>query len=67
MSLEGQTWQKIQECFAGQKCCRCGRPAVRLVRRRFYCERHFPYRESQPGEKRVYRHPTGRLPRPDRP
>ena len=68
MALEDQTWRKIQECFAGQRCCRCGQPAVRLVRRRFYCEHHFPYQGSQPGEKeRVYRHPSGRFCRPDGP
>ncbi len=42
MSLEPETLRRMAACFGGQFCCRCGRPAERLVHARFYCERHRP-------------------------
>jgi hypothetical protein len=41
MGLESETLRRMAACFAGRVCCRCGRPAERLVHHRFYCSRHF--------------------------
>ena len=42
MMLDGETVRRMAACFAGRTCCRCGRTAVRLAHRRFYCDHHFP-------------------------
>jgi hypothetical protein len=58
MRLEPVTIQLLQECFEDQKCCRCARPAVRLARKRFYCDHHFPlHRTDAEVARRVYKHP----------
>jgi hypothetical protein len=59
MKLEGATVRRMAECFAGRACCRCGHPAARLARRRFYCDRHFP--RGKPGAEvpKVYRCQVG--------
>jgi hypothetical protein len=50
MMLDNETLRKMTACFAGRTCCRCGRTAVRLAHRRFYCDRHFP-RDKHSGEE----------------
>jgi hypothetical protein len=42
VELEPETLRRMAACFAGRACCRCGRPAERLVHQRFYCDHHFP-------------------------
>jgi hypothetical protein len=42
MELERETVRRMAECFGRQTCCRCGRPALRLINNRFYCSSHFP-------------------------
>ncbi len=54
MELERETVRRIAACFRGQTCCRCNRPAERLVHRRYFCGEHYlctwsPQR--QPGPK----------------
>jgi hypothetical protein len=56
MMLDSQTVRRMAACFAGRSCCKCGRTAVRLAHRRFYCDRHFPHARSAAEEApRVYR------------
>jgi hypothetical protein len=58
MRLEPDTVQLLRECFDRQTCCQCPRPAVRLARKRFYCDDHFPrHRSHADGDRRVYKHP----------
>jgi hypothetical protein len=56
MKLDDETERRLRDMFRGAVCCRCGAPATRLARNRFYCDRHFPYRQAG-GRDRQYRHP----------
>jgi hypothetical protein len=59
MRLESETVRRIAECFAGRPCCRCGHPAARLVRGRFYCEYHFPRGKAGGQVPKFYRCQVG--------
>ena len=51
--LHANTQQLLQELFAGHSCSRCGQPARRFRRDKFYCPDCFPARRSS--EVRVRR------------
>ncbi len=54
--LAPETKARMAELFAGQTCCRCGEPAARMARDRFYCATHYERRQPQAdGALRVYR------------
>ncbi len=55
MMLDSETVRRMAACFTGRTCCKCGRTAVRLAHRRFYCDRHFPLaRVSEENAPKVY-------------
>jgi hypothetical protein len=56
MGLHKNTRRRLQELFRGRTCCKCDRPATRLARDQYYCDRHFPYGKKDDGT-RSYRHP----------
>lgn len=60
MALDPQTEQRLREFFGGQRCCRCGGPAARLVHDHFYCHQHFLSARRKPEKK-------GRKPAPAAP
>lgn len=62
MPLEPQTLALLAEAFAGQVCCKCRRPAVRLREWKYYCARHYPPRPGERGE--AYAVPEVKDPRP---
>ena len=41
MTLDRETEQLKKAFFAGQKCCKCGKPAERFWKNEFYCGSHF--------------------------
>jgi hypothetical protein len=51
MALDRQTEQRLREFFGGQRCCRCGEPAARLVHDHFYCHQHFLSARRKPEKK----------------
>ena len=59
MGLDRDTERRMRGLFDGRTCSRCPRPAARLARGLFYCERHFPYRR-RPNRRGLdeRRHPT---------
>jgi hypothetical protein len=42
MALHDETARRIRELFADKKCRRCGQPAQRYWRQRYFCRRCFP-------------------------
>jgi hypothetical protein len=56
MGLDRDTKRRLREMFHREVCCRCGAAATRLARKRFYCDRHFPYLRKSGGDQ-PYRHP----------
>ena len=58
MGLDPETVRRMGEFFRDQTCCRCGRPAVRFARGKFYCAEDYPYGPSADAEgRRVYKCP----------
>jgi hypothetical protein len=57
LGLDPDTVRRLQECFGGHPCHRCGRPAPRLCRGRFFCAEHLP--GGRPGPARPPRRYTG--------
>ncbi len=62
MELERETVWRMAACFRGHTCCRCNRPAERLLHRRYLCGEHHvsacsPQREPHP---KVYKLWPGR-------
>ena len=55
MSLECKTLRRMAECFGGQVCRRCGRPAERLFHNHFYCQAHRPRGPGADPAPRGYR------------
>ena len=54
--LAPETKARMAELFAGRACCRCGEPAARVARDRFFCAAHYERRQPQAsGPPRVYR------------
>jgi hypothetical protein len=65
MGLDPQTEQRLRELFGGRQCCRCGRPAERLIDDQYYCQPHFldARRGPRAGPNRAGP-PAGPRPRP---
>jgi hypothetical protein len=55
MILDDETLRRMAASFAGRACCKCGRAAVRLAHRCFYCDRHFPLAKAAEPVPKVYR------------
>jgi hypothetical protein len=58
VDLHLETLRLMREFFGPHKCCKCGVPASRFTRNRFYCAAHFPRgRPNKPLSGKVYKHP----------
>ena len=54
--LAPETQARMAVVFAGRACCRCGEPAARVARARFYCAAHYERRQPHAASPpRVYR------------
>jgi len=67
MGFDPQTELRLRELFGGRRCCRCGRPAARLARDRFFCERHFRAGKPCPGGNTGPTADRGNAPKPTAP
>jgi hypothetical protein len=56
MTLDPETEQLKKAIFAGQECCKCGKPAERFWKNEFFCGTHFSAAQGRADPSpRVYR------------
>src|SRR4051794_8689605 len=57
MGLERDAEERLKQVFGGRTCCKCNRPAVRIIRKRFYCSRHYSPAGRILDEGKSHKHP----------